>query len=368
MHSIARVHPASKHRLPLVAISLALAVLFALVATPASPADAVKVLDVEVHTNIAYQDPDPAGTQGNLLDLYIPDVRGKRKLPLLIWSSGSAWLSDGGKTVPADIADFFNQEGYAVAGVSVRSTSQVAFPGQLHDIRAAIRWLREHAKEYDLDPKRFAIMGNSSGGWVAATAGTTSDIRRLPGETGVGRTSSAVQAAVPFFPPTDFLQMNAWYVEHPEVTSFINHDAPLSPLAPPFSFPLASPESLLVGCTDTAGNLLGIQSCPQETQRANPISYVRGREVPMLILHGEADPLVPNGQSVLLYEALKRTRNNVTFISVAGAGHSVSQIINAPDYTVFTSRKGREKVGDRPAPTWENIEQFIHVALRSPGH
>jgi hypothetical protein len=46
----------------------------------------------------------------------------------------------------------------------------------------------------------------------------------------------------------------------------------------------------------------------------------------------------------------------------------VSQIINAPDYTVFTSRKGREKVGDKPAPTWANIERFIHVALRSRGH
>jgi acetyl esterase/lipase len=352
-------------------MSLALALLLLFTVSAAPPAGADLVVEVEVHTDIAYTDPVPETTRGNLLDLYIPDVPGRRKLPLIIWSSGSAWLSDEGKGGAEDIAELFNQEGYAVAGVSVRSSSQVRFPGQLHDIRAAIRWLREHAKEYNLDSKRIAIMGNSSGGWLAAIAGTTSDIRRLPGETGVGRTSSAIQVAVPFFPPTDFLQMNAWYVDNPGVPSFINHDAPLAPLVPPWTFPVASPESLLVGCTDSAGSLLGIQSCPEDTQRANPITYVRGREVPMLILHGEADPLVPNGQSVLLYEALKRAHNNVTFISVAGAGHSVSEpspigdpVIGADEFTVFTSRWGKEKIGDEPAPTWENIEHFIHVALR----
>jgi acetyl esterase/lipase len=149
---------------------------------------------------------------------------------------------------------------------------------------------------------------------------------------------------VPFFPPTDFLQMNAWYVDHPEVTSFINHDAPFSP------------ESLLVGCP--------IQTCPSSTQAANPITYVEGDEVPMLILHGESDPLVPNGQSVLLYEALTGAGNGATFISVPAAGHSVDQIIGAEDFTVFrTNRGGQEQVTTEPAPTWENVEHFIHVAL-----
>ncbi|HEY4606985.1 MAG TPA: alpha/beta hydrolase [Acidimicrobiia bacterium] len=370
MHSSSRFHFEGSRRSFLAAVAVALALLLLVAVTP-PPADAVQLVDVDVYTDIAYTDPVPETTRGNLLDLYIPDSPGKKKLPLIIWSSGSAWFSDEGKAGAEAIAEVFNQEGYAVAGVSVRSSLQARFPGQLHDIRAAIRWLRVHAKEYDLDPHRVAIMGNSSGGWLAAIAGTTSDIRRLPGETGVGWTSSAVQAAVPFFPPTDFLQMNEWYVEHPEVISFIDHDAPLTPLAPPWSFPLASPESLLAGCADPGGNLLGIQSCPEETQAANPIRYVRGHEVPMLILHGEADPLVPNGQSVLLYEALKGARNNVTFISVTGAGHSVSEpspvgdpVIGAEDFTVFTSRGGREKVGDRPAPTWENIEHFLNSALR----
>jgi acetyl esterase/lipase len=340
-------------------VALALLALF-----PTSRADAVHVTGVDVHSDITYYLPDTPTVNGNKLDLYVPVVSGKRKLPLVIWSSGSAWLSDNGRAGAAAIADVFNAQGYAVAGVSVRSSAQTAFPGQLHDIRAAIRWLRDHAAEYGLDPKQFAIMGNSSGGWVASIAGTTSDVAQLPGEPATGGTSSAVQVAVPFFPPTDFLQMDAWYVQHPTVPSFIRHDAPLAPLPPPWNFFNASPESLLVRCTDAAGNLLGIQSCPAETQAANPISYVEGDEVSMLILHGESDPLVPNGQSVLLYEALTGAGNEATFVSVPAAGHSVDQIVGATDFTVFqTNKGGREKVTKKPPPTWENIEHFIQVAL-----
>jgi fermentation-respiration switch protein FrsA (DUF1100 family) len=212
-------------------------------------------------------------------------------------------------------------------------------------------------------------MGNSSGGWAAAIAGTTSDIPRLTGEP-ASCVSSAVQAAVPFFPPTDFLQMNAWYVDHPGVISFIDHDAPHFPVPlppPPF---LVSPESLLIGCLDSSFNLLGIQSCPTQTQAANPITYIDGKEVPMMILHGDNDSLVPHGQSELLYEALADAGNEVTFVSVHGAGHSVSDasffmpVIGAEDFTTFhTNRGGHETIGDRPTPNWDDIEQFIHRSL-----
>lgn len=367
MHSTGSIR--TERRRPFAAMASAVAALLMLAAAAAPSAQATGDLPVDIYKDIAYTEPVPENTQGNLLDLYIPDLPGKpgknTKLPLVIWSSGSAWLGDTGKDGAADIAEVFNQQGYAVAGVSVRSSAQVAFPGQLHDIRAAIRWLRDNAKEYNLDPRRFAIMGNSSGGWLAAIAGTTSDIDRLPGETNSGRTSSAVQAAVPFFPPTDFLQMDQWYVDNPNVPSFISHDAPLTPLAPPWNFFNASPESLLVRCTDADGNLLGIQSCPDETQKANPISYIERREVPMFILHGENDSLVPNGQSVLLYEALKGSRNHATFVSVPGAGHSVDQIIDAEEYTSFTTFFGFEKVGTHTAPTWESIERFIGAALHT---
>jgi predicted esterase len=91
---------------------------------------------------------------------------------------------------------------------------------------------------------------------------------------------------------------------------------------------------------------------------------VHGSEVATLLLHGFIDPLVPHGQSELLYAALADAGNEVMFISVDEAGHSPAQIRAGEEYTVFhTNRGGQETVDDRPAPTWETIEQFIHVAL-----
>ena len=219
------------------------------------PAVAVEVRGVEVITDIAYTDPVPANTIGNLLDLYIPQVPGEQELPLLIWTSGSAWFSDNGKAGAAAIADEFNPRGYAVAGVSVRSSFQVKFPGQLLDIRAAIRWLRSHAEDYNIDPDRIAIMGNSSGGWVSAIAATTSDILQLDGEPDVGGVSSAVQASVPFFPPTAFLLMDQQTLEQKETYDLaflpvIVHNAPFSP------------ESNLIRCP--------IQTCPGRYRGCEP--------------------------------------------------------------------------------------------------
>jgi acetyl esterase/lipase len=345
------------------------ALLLTMVAGPTPRADANPPFDVEVVTGINYN-----GSPGTALDLYVPDFPGNATLPLVIWSNGCAWLFTCGRSGAQGIAQVFNAQGYAVAGVSVAGTttlfggSPARFPTQLHDVRAAIRYLRVNAAEYNLDPTRFAIMGFSSGGWTSAIAGTTSDEAQLPGEPNTNGlssgVSSAVHAVVGFSSPTDFLQMNQWYVDNPAVPSFINHDAPLAPLPPPWFFPAASPESLLVGCTDGAGRLLGIQSCPAATQAADPISYVDGEEVPMLLLHGENDSLVPNGQSELLYEALAAAGNEAVFISVAGAGHSPDQIRAGEDVTVHHTNRGRqEKVTDEPTATWETIEHFIHVEL-----
>jgi acetyl esterase/lipase len=369
MNPTTRLDSKSLRRPALAAVTVALALLLALVGGPTPRAGANPPFELEVVTDIDYD-----GSPGTALDLYVPDFPGNAKLPLLIWTNGCAWLFACGRAGTPDIAAEFNPQRYAVAGVSVAGTlfGGPTFPTQLYDIRAAIRWLRGHARDYNLDPNRFAIMGFSSGGWTSAIAGTTSDEARLPGEpdtnglsTGVGSgVSSAVQAVVGFSSPTGFLQMNQWYVDHPQVPSFINHDAPLNPLSPPWSFPAASPEALLVGCTNAMGQLLGIQSCPDETEEADPITYVEGSETPMLLLHGEVDPLVPNGQSQLLYKALGAAGNEVTFISVAGAGHSPDEIRAGTDVTVYhTNRRGKEKVTDKPLPTWDTIEHFIHVAL-----
>jgi acetyl esterase/lipase len=349
MSSSRLLHPRSVRRSAIAMVIGSLALLLVLVAGPTPRADANPPFDREVVTGINYN-----GSPGTMLDLYVPEFPGNAKLPLVIWSNGCAWLIRScGTSGTLGIADEFNARGYAVAGVGIAGTlipfgSGQTFPTQLHDVRAAIRWLRQNAATYSLDPKRFAIMGFSSGGWTSVIAGTTSDEASLLGEPDTnGLTngvSSAVQAAVGFSSPTDFLQMDQWHDDHPEVPDFIEHDA------------ANSPESLLVGCP--------IQTCPADTQAANPITYVEGSEVATLLLHGFMDPLVPHGQSELLYDALAAAGNEVTFISVDNAGHSPQEIRDGDEFTVYhTNRGGHETIEDKPAPTWEAIEQFIHVAL-----
>ena len=183
--------------------------------------------------DLDYAPPEPATSNGHKLDLYIPSGPG-RTMPVVIWTGGSAWMADTGKRTAAGVAAQLLPAGYAVAGVSIRSSSQVQFPGQLHDIKAAIRWLRANAAKYNLDPNRIGIMGDSSGGWTTAMAAVTGDVPewKEPSERRV--VSSKVQAAVAFYPPTKFLTMDAWAVRKC-VQPRCHDDA-------------TSPESRLVGC------------------------------------------------------------------------------------------------------------------------
>jgi acetyl esterase/lipase len=350
MSSTSRLQPWSARMFALATGIAVLALL--LVVGPTQRADATPTFDRTVTTGVNY-----GGSAGTALDLYVPNFPGTARLPVLIWTNGCAWFFACGRTGTQGIADEFNPRGYAVAGVAVSGSGfgSTPFPRQLHDIRTAIRWLRVHAADHNLDPGRIAIMGFSSGGWTSVIAGTTSDEAALPGEPDTnGRSSgvsSAVQAAVGFSSPTDFLQMDQWHEDHPEVPDFFEHDA------------ANSPESFLVGCP--------IQTCPAATRAANPITYVDGSdEAATLLLHGFMDPLVPHGQSELLYEALAAAGNEVTFISVAEAGHSPDQIRAGEEFTVFhTNRGGHETIENYPAPTWDTIERFIHVALsRARGH
>jgi acetyl esterase/lipase len=145
----------------------------------------------------------------------------------MIWTAGSAWSADTGKSGAGIVASQLNPAGYVVAGVSIRSSAQVKFPGQLHDIKAAIRWLRANAARYNLDPDHIAIMGDSSGGWTTAMAAVTGDAPEMEGSVGTTGVSSAVQAAVAFYPPTNFLTMDAWALR--KCSPQVCHDGENSP-------------------------------------------------------------------------------------------------------------------------------------------
>jgi len=274
---------------------------------------------------------------GNLLDLY-PAQRASGPAPLVVWSSGSGWMRDDGKEGAAAVAAVLAPRGYAVAGVSVRSSAQATYPAQVEDALAALAWLRGHAGEHGLDGGRIALMGNSSGGWLAVMAGL--------------RAEPPVQAVVDFYGPTDFLQMDAHMpAEGAEFKAFLGiercHDDP------------ASPESRLVGGP--------IEDRREECARANPIAYVRRGAPPVLILHGQADPFVPHHQSELLFAALKEHGSEATFYSLPGVGHEHPYVADgglAGAYVVRETRAGAERIVEgAPPPTWETIERFVSAAL-----
>jgi acetyl esterase/lipase len=298
--------------------------------------------------DIEYAPAEPAGSNGHKLDIYMP-AAATTPVPVVIWTGGSAWLADTGKRLAGGVAVQLNPAGYAVAGVSIRSSSQVKFPGQLHDIKAAIRFLRANATRYGLDPNHIAIIGDSSGGWTSAMAGLTGDAPEMEGTVGTTGVSSAVQAAVAFYPPTNFLEMDRYMLRKCEGTACHDTDQ--------------SPESRLVGCA--------IQTCPDKVRAATPMTYITPADPPLLILHGNSDQLVPHNQGEQLYMALNKACRDAVFISVPKAPHGnwngflTNDALREAATIRSTSAADCQIVNPTPyTPTWKTVTDFLDKYMK----
>ncbi len=247
--------------------------------------------DVRVLRNVEYV---PGGGRSQSLDLYLP-AKEKVKLPLIIWIHGGAWRAGDKANCPALQ---MLKKGYAVASLNYRLSQQAFFPAQIEDCKAAVRWLRAHAKEYNLDSNRFGAWGSSAGGHLVALLGTSGDVKELEGSLGNGEMSSRVQAVCDWFGPTDLTQMEAHALTPGKPFS---HDAP------------DSPESKLIGGA--------IQENRGKALAASPLTYVTPDDPPFLIMHGDKDPLVPHHQSEIFEAALKKAGVKATLHTVKGAGH-----------------------------------------------
>jgi acetyl esterase/lipase len=302
--------------------------------------------DMRMYTDVPYAAAEPAGSRGHLLDLYLPDAPARAPRPLLIVMGGSGWHGDDGKAYAASVAPHFVAAGYVVAGVSTRSSFQARFPAQVYDVKAAIRWLRAHAGEFGLDRRRFAVMGDSSGGWTAAMAGLTAHVPALAGRVGVTGLSSAVQAVVDLYAPTGFGSMDA-HMRPGACASFDRSFGLTRCHADP-----ASPESLLLGCP--------IRTCPERVRAADPVTYVTSGAPPFLIAHGEYDGLVPVQQSERLFAALAAAHVPAAYYWVPGAGHDKTIVATSHPPAVVRTTTGAPGAG---RPTLDAIESFLARAL-----
>jgi len=261
---------------------------YLLAQSSASPVESVSTKELTFR-DIEYARIDGRPLQ---LDLRIPEGTGPH--PLIVWIHGGGWMKGNKSIEPNHPALRQLDRGYAVASINYRLGQETMFPAQIHDFKAAIRWLRGNAGKYGLDPERIAVWGPSAGGHLAALLGTTGGITELEdfsmGSAGI---SSRVQAVVDWFGPTDFLAMGG------------KHNKP------------TSPESLLLGCP--------IETCPERVAIANPINYVTESDPPFFIQHGTADRKVPVNQSELLYEALKNAGVEAVYLPLQGVGHSMSR-------------------------------------------
>ncbi|MBN2451231.1 MAG: alpha/beta hydrolase fold domain-containing protein [Lentisphaeria bacterium] len=231
------------------------------------------------------------GHERQRLDLYVPEGT-EGPLPLLVWVHGGGW-QNGSKEGCPPLREGYVERGYAVASLNYRLSGHAVFPAQIEDCKAALRWLRAHAAEYRLDPGRFGAWGSSAGGHLVALLGTSGDVAAFE----VGENldhSSRVQAVCDFYGPTDF----AAFVATPGYESHARSE---------------SPEARLLGGA--------VQENPAAAVRANPITYVDAHDPPFLILHGDADPVVPINQSRLLFAALVEAGVSVHFHTIHGAGH-----------------------------------------------
>jgi acetyl esterase/lipase len=235
---------------------------------------------VKVEKNIAYGD-----HERQKLDVSMP--KSATSTPLVIWVHGGGWdegSKDGYNPVAGLVA-----KGYAVASMNYRYSKHAVFPAQIHDVKAAVRYLRANAKKYNLDPDHFGAIGASAGGHLVALLATSGGVKELEGDGGYPDTSSAVQAVCDIHGPIDLVKYS----------------------------------SFLPGPTNVVTRLLGGDTGEKKelAVKANPITHLDKADPPVLILHGDRDTAVPVAQSELFRDALKAAGVEHELIVVAGAGH-----------------------------------------------
>lgn len=240
--------------------------------------------------NLIYCQKHPSIEQ--TMDLYLPAFT-KPPLPVVIWVHGGTWMY-GDKNLDCLACDQLLPK-FAVASVNYRLDTESSFPSQIKDLKAAVRFLRAHAKTYKLDPDRIGVWGESAGAHLAALLGTSGDAAELEGDEGWSKYSSKVQAVCDWSGPTDFNSAQSQRTPNSKI-QFTGQSSPI-------------------------WVLMGGKMDKKSLAAASPVTYVSKNCPPFLIMHGDDDDAIPPLQSKELYEALKTAGCDVQYIPIKGAGH-----------------------------------------------
>ena len=264
-----------------------------LLATLAPPA---RAQSPQVHRDIVYATVDGKDLG---LDIYMP--AGVTNPPLVVWVHGGAWRNQ----TKANVPPVFFENGFAVASLDFRQSTDARFPAQVYDIKAAVRFLRAKAGEYGYRADRIAIAGRSSGAHLAALVGVTNGNHELEGNIGGYRDqSSDAQAIVSYFGASNLTTILAQ--------------------STPFGLGVREPAlELLLGALPDA--------TPDLAELASPVVHVDAGDPPLLLLHGDQDPQMPINQSHELEGAYEKHGLDVYFDVVHGAVHGGDEFY-APEH------------------------------------
>lgn len=250
------------------------------------------------------------GIEGHKMDIHVPDD-GKDSHKVIVLIYGSAWFSNNAK---ASAFQSYGKQlldgGFAVVSINHRASVEAKYPAQINDVKAAIRYVRGNAAKYGFDTSFVGITGFSSGGHLSSLAGTTNGVKtkkfgkvKIDIEGSLGaytKESSRVDAVVDFFGPIDVSRM--------ERCETYKDDK--------------SPEAVLLGCSPSKN--------PDLSKSLNPMSYIDKNDPKFLVIHGDADPVVPYCQSEFFAKALRDKGVLEDFITVPGGNHGP---VTFNDYT-----------------------------------
>jgi acetyl esterase/lipase len=210
------------------------------------------------------------------LDLYLPPQSGQRRVPGVVVVRGGGWRQ-GDKEAFGFIAGQLAKDGFAAASIEYRTSTEAQFPAAIHDVKAAVRWMRANARMHGINPEAIGAIGGSAGGHLVALLGTSAGVKDLEGSGGNSSTSSRVQAVVSMACVCTLLDVGG------PVEEFIG--TPLS----------AHAEAIKAG---------------------SPVTYVNRSSPPLLLLHSKTDPMVPYAMSVEIHELYRRAGAPVSFETI----------------------------------------------------
>lgn len=224
------------------------------------------------------------------LDLYVP--ANKKSDTLLVYIHGGAWSRGSKDGVP--VKELVSR-GYALASVDYRLSGVARFPANVHDIKAAIRYLRARQGELGIKADTIVILGSSAGGHLAALVGVSNGLKELEGKVGEHLDqSSDVQGTVSFYGASNLETILAQSTPHG-----------LSVRVPALE--------LLLGDVP--------EKVPDTARLASPVAHVDRNDPPLLLIHGDQDPQMPVNQSLELQAVYESMNRPVKFINVHGGAH-----------------------------------------------